>query len=183
MNKRTLLLIILCFLAFEKTSFAQFGVRTGLTSSNFTQYDFNARLGLHLGAYYNYSINDKFSVEPGLFYSQKGYTFKTPKINENINYIDIPVLVRYHVNEKFNVFAGPQASAPISRKYVRGNDAVNTSLQSIRGYDGAAVIGLGHQMPSGLNFQVSYEMGLVNLNYFNNNVKNQALKFSIGKNF
>jgi len=177
---KKILLIIFLF-SLINVSFSQVGIRTGIVSSNLTKYEFNARTGAHLGVYYNFNIGNRLKVEPGFFYTQKGYNSKSPKITENINYIDIPILFRFMITPEFNVFAGPQASTPISRKYKLGNNPVNTSLQTIRGYDGAFVLGAGYQLTSGLNFQASYEIGMVNLNYFNSAVRSRALRISIGK--
>lgn len=162
---------------------AQFGLRSGVNIANFDGYDFNSRVGYYFGVYYNKPIRDKISVEPGVFYSEKGYKATNPVITENLNYIDIPVLVRYHINETFNIFAGPQGSLLLNRKYQVDGGNVVTSMDAVRGYDIAGVLGVAVKLPRGFNVQANYDMGLVSLNYFDVNVKNRVFKVSIGKNF
>jgi hypothetical protein len=161
---------------------AQFGIRAGLSSSNFSDTNFNAKLGFHAGGYYRLGTGF-ISVEPGVQYSIKGYegNVKTTGavISEKLNYVDIPVLIRLNIYPFLNVFAGPQASLLLSRKYeLDGN--TDTSTEVISGYDLGGVVGLGVSLVSGINFQISYDLGLKSLNYYNADVKNRVLKLSVG---
>jgi hypothetical protein len=161
---------------------AQFGIRAGLSSGNFSDTNFNAKLGFHAGGYYRLGTGF-ISVEPGVQYSIKGYegNVKTTGavISEKLNYVDIPVLIRLNVYPFLNVFAGPQASLLLSRKYeLDGN--TDTSTEVISGYDLGGVVGLGVSLVSGINFQISYDLGLRSLNYYNTDVKNRVLKLSVG---
>lgn len=183
MKKIGVLAALFVLLFSANAAHAQFGIRSGVNIANFDGYDFNSRVGYYLGVYYNKSIKDKISVEPGVFYSEKGYKATSPIITENLNYIDIPVLVRYHINETFNVFLGPQGSLLLNRKYQNDGGDVVTSTSTVRGYDIAGVFGIALNLPKGLNLQANYDLGLVSLNYFNVNVKNRVFKVSVGKNF
>ncbi|PSK97933.1 porin family protein [Cecembia rubra] len=181
MRKLSLITLLLCLIVSSEV-FAQFGVRAGANISNFQGFDYESRIGMHLGAYYDLDLNSGFSIEPGLFFSQKGFKSNNLEIKENVNYIDIPVLVRYHFEDIFNVFAGPQGSLTLSRNYSEGNFS-SKDKNILRGYDFAAVLGAGIKLPYDMNFQLSYDFGLLNLNYFDQNVKNRAFKISVGKSF
>jgi hypothetical protein len=161
---------------------AQFGIRAGLSSGNFSDTNFNAKLGFHAGGYYRFGTGF-ISVEPGVQYSLKGYEGNVKStgavISEKLNYVDIPVLIRLNIYPFLNVFAGPQASLLLSRKYeLDGN--TDTSTEVISGYDLGGVVGLGVSILSGVNFQISYDLGLKSLNYYNTDVKNRVLKLSVG---
>lgn len=178
---KKLFLFLLAFGLFF-AAHAQFGIRAGVSSGNFSDTNYNAKLGFHVGGYYRLG-NRSFSVEPGAQYAVKGYegnaTTNGAVISEKLNYIDIPVLFRLNVYEFLNVFAGPQASLLLSRKYeLDGN--TDTSTEPIRGYDIGGVVGLAVSIPSGVNFQISYDLGLTSLNYYNTDVKNRVLKLSVG---
>lgn len=164
------------------TAHAQFGARTGLNSSNFSDTNFSNKQGFHLGAYYKIHLG-VIDIEPGLQYSKKGYEGTEDasgiEVNERLNYIDVPVLVRFNVLEVVNIFGGPQASVLASRNYELGN-ITSSSTDVIRGYDIGAVVGVGINLPLGFNVQASYDLGLTNLNYFNTDVKNRVFKVSIG---
>ncbi|MBA4301264.1 porin family protein [Algoriphagus alkaliphilus] len=167
------------------TAQAQFGVRAGFNSANFSNTNFEAKAGFHLGAYYSIGT-DFISFEPGIQYSQKGYQATEAgtgrSVDEKLGYIDIPVLVRLNLIPSVNIFAGPQASLLASSVYKLGDDTFDSSA-AIRGYDLGGVVGAQVKLPMGLNAQASYDFGLSSLNYYNTDVKNQVFKISLGYSF
>ncbi len=161
---------------------AQFGIRAGFNSANFSDTNFDAKAGYHFGAYY--TVEGTFlSVEPGLFFSKKGYRGEEAgtgrKVDENLSYVDVPLLFRLNVLPSLNVFAGPQASLLLARDYQIG-DQISNSTDVIRGYDLGGVVGAQVVLPFGLNAQANFDFGLTSLNYFNTQVKNQVFKVSLG---
>jgi hypothetical protein len=182
MNRYSFLLLGVLMIFFSTGANAQFGARGGLNVANFDGFSFNSRVGFHLGAFYEYELQPEWSIEPGIYFSQKGYRSSSGDIRENLGYIDIPILVRYNFAEMFNVFAGPQASLLVSRKY-DNNGNISQTMEILRGYDLAGVLGAGVDLPYDINLQVSYDFGLVSLNYFDVNVKNRVFKFSVARRF
>ncbi|WP_291783565.1 porin family protein [Cecembia sp.] len=181
--KKPFLLLFGVLLVFSATnSYAQFGARGGLNVANFDGFSFNSRLGFHLGAFYEYELQPEWSIEPGIYFSQKGYKSSSGDIRENLGYIDIPILARYRFADMFNVFAGPQGSLLVSRNYTL-NGNVSQTMEVLRGYDIAGVLGAGVDLPYDINLQISYDLGLVSLNYFDVNVKNRVFKFSVARRF
>lgn len=179
------ILLVFFLVGFVATAQAQFGVRAGFSSSNFSNTNFNSKSGIHIGAYYTLGKNF-ISVEPAILFSQKGY--KTTQavtgdaVEEKLGYIDVPVLVRVKLIPILNVFAGPQASLFASSDYQLGDQSSDSS-EAIKGYDIAGVIGAQVLLPLGFNAQASYDFGLVSLNYYNADVKNQVFKLSVGYTF
>lgn len=168
---------------------AQFGARAGFSSANITDFSSDAVAGLHLGAYYKKEFGF-IDVEPGIQFSQKGYknvavgmTGVSLTQDERLNYIDVPVLVRFNFLPFLNVFAGPQGSILVSRKLELSNGASETTTEPVKGFDIAGVIGLNAKLPWNLNAQMSYDIGFQSLNYYDQDVKNRALKISIGYDF
>ncbi|MBC6368367.1 porin family protein [Algoriphagus sp. AK58] len=182
MKKILLAFFVLGFVASAK---AQLGIRGGFSSANFSNSDFTALSSFHVGGYYQISSGGLFSFEPGIQYSGKGYNTTSiagEDVTDKLGYLDVPVLVRLNFLPILNVFAGPQLSFLMSRDYTRGTSSSN-SLEPVRGYEYGAVVGVGVSIFSGLNAQVSYDMGLSSLNYFNTDVSNRVLKLSLGYTF
>ncbi len=181
---KKIFLVLLAFGLFQSAQ-AQFGVRAGWSSANFEDTNFRNKSTFHVGGYYRAEAG-AFSIEPGLQFSQKGYETNDgqtgAKIDEQLSYIDVPLLFRLNFLPSLNVFAGPQGSILISRKYTDGMDT-NTSTEIIRGYDIAGVVGLGVSLPWGINAQASYDFGFTSLNYFDTNVTNRVFKLSLGWDF
>lgn len=96
-----------------------------------------------------------------------------------MSYLDIPVLVRYAVNEDFNVFAGPQAGFLIARTYTEGSVKI-TDTAPVGGYEIGGVFGVGYQLTPEINLQASYDFGIVPFKYFQADVNNTVYKISVG---
>jgi len=181
------LLVLVFALGFFGTAEAQFGVRAGFSTANFSDFDSDPIAGFHAGAYFRKELGF-ISIEPGLQFSQKGYEsdglIGTPPIqNDRLSYVDVPVLFRVDFLPFLNVFAGPQGSVLVSRKLNYVDGGTETSTEPIKGYDIAGVVGVGANLPLGLNAQVSYDIGFQSVNYYNQDVKNNVLKISIGYDF
>jgi hypothetical protein len=179
-------LSLLAFLIFASAAQAQIGVRVGVGSTNFSTEDvqraFTSLIRPHLGAYYGMKATEKLTVEPGLFYSGKGMTTvndKNKEFTESLSYVDIPVLVRYALNEDFNVFAGPQAGFLLGRTYTKGSEKI-TDTAPVGGYEIGGVLGVGYQLTAELNLQASYDFGIAPFKYFQADVNNTVFKLSIG---
>ena len=179
-------LLLLAFLIFASAAQAQIGVRAGVGSTNFSTEDvqraFTSLIRPHLGAYYGMKATEKLTVEPGLFYSGKGMTTvndKNKEFTESLSYVDIPVLVRYALNEDFNVFAGPQVGFLLARKYTEESLKL-TNTAPVGGYEIGGVFGVGYQLTAELNLQASYDFGIAPFKYFQADVNNTVFKLSIG---
>ena len=181
-------LLLLTFLTFAVAVQAQIGVRAGIGSSNFSNGDvqrgFSSLIRPHLGAYYGLEATEKLTVEPGLFFSGKGIrtccnTSTNKEFEESLSYLDIPVLVRYAVNEDFNVFAGPQAGFLLARTYT-SDDKKFTDTAPVGGYEIGGVFGAGYKLTSGINLQASYDFGIAPFKYFQADVNNTVFKLSVG---
>lgn len=180
-------LLLIAFLIFAATAQAQLGLRAGLGSSNFSigdvQRGFTSLIRPHLGAYYGLEVTEKLTVEPGMFFSGKGITTTKNSTNEEFKesliYLDIPVLVRYAVNEDFNVFAGPQAGFLITRTYTEGSVKLTTTTP-IGGYEIGGIFGVAYKWTSGINLQASYDFGIAPFKYFEVDVNNTVFKLSVG---
>ncbi|EOZ96893.1 hypothetical protein A33Q_2203 [Indibacter alkaliphilus LW1] len=161
---------------------AQVGLRTGLNVSNFNGYSFDSRVAFRAGVFYGLDLMENIKIEPGLYFSQKGIQESSDGISDRLSYIDIPVVVRYGLSEKLNVFAGPQASVLAARRY-ENPDGVSRATSTIRGYDLGAVLGVFYELYDGLGAQLGYDMGLISLNYFDTNVKSRVFHFTLSKTF
>lgn len=177
-------LLLLSFAIFGMMTFqdlhAQGGLRTGINVSNFNGYSFDSRVAFRAGAFYGVEVMENIKIEPGIYFSQKGIKSDVEAVNDRLSYIDVPIVVRYSVTEKFNVFAGPQASVLAARRF-EGPDGVSRATSTIRGYDLAAVLGVAYEIYNGVGVQVGYDLGLIDLNYFDTNVKSRVFHFTVSK--
>ncbi len=79
------------------------------------------KLGLFVGTSINARFNKKVSLEMGFYFSQKGSRHNpNPKSGDysfyrvNLNYIDLPVSFRYHLNSEYFTTFGPSIAYLVS---------------------------------------------------------------------
>ena len=112
----------------------KFGAKVGLNLSNLTgDYpteidEHNSKLGFHIGGFAEYPINEQFTLQPELLFSTQGntYGFKDyygsgsyydgVDYNLKLNYLNIPVILKYKVIEKLSIDFGPQIGYLMSAK-------------------------------------------------------------------
>ncbi|WP_026235889.1 porin family protein [Echinicola pacifica] len=169
-----------------------FGIRGGANFFNWggddgSNNDYTNRAGFHAGVYGNMFVTDRLSIEPGVYYSQKGT--EADNIAESrtiLEYVDVPILLRFYATDGFNIFAGPQGS--ILTKAELEGDAFGTTFgferDDINDLDAGLVFGVGYNLPVGINVQGSYDLGLTPV--FKDSdaeVYNRGFKVSLGYSF
>lgn len=106
------------------------------------------RTGFHLGLSVDYALSDLLGVYSSLSYSQKGWTESTHyewtyeedyylsrnKMKVNLNYLDLPIGMRYKISENVHVFGGLLVSFLLS-------DDDNVEYEFESEYDGISYDG------------------------------------------
>jgi hypothetical protein len=121
----TLLLCLVTGIATAQTQ-STFGAKGGINiagttfkdPSPFSDGDAKARLAFYLGVYANRPVNDKFSIQPELLFSSQGLRLADNGNRENwrnvMNYLNIPIMAQYKINDRFYAEAGPQIGILLS---------------------------------------------------------------------
>jgi opacity protein-like surface antigen len=130
-------IILTSFMLCSVFAFSQeikFGSKVGLNLSNLrgdypTGIDeHNSKIGFHIGGFAEYEINDKFTLQPELLFSTQGNTYgykdyygggsyyDGADYNLKLNYINLPIILKYKIIEKLSIDFGPQISYLMSAK-------------------------------------------------------------------
>ena len=169
-----------------------FGVRGGANffnwgGSDISSNDYANRIGFHAGIFANMFVVDRFSIEPGVYYSVKG-TQSDNFVDSRavLNYIDVPILLRFYATEGLNFFAGPQGSILTGSRFEA--DALGSTFDwqtdAINDIDAGLVFGVGYNLPVGLNLQASYDYGMTPIFKDSDaDVFNRGFKLSLGVSF
>lgn len=198
----------LFFVIFCLTSFAMqaqeihFSPKVGMNVASMTNSDgSDPRIGLNAGVTAEISLGSGFAIEPGVFYSMQGFKASGGGVDAKLknDYINVPVLAKYYVYEGLNVFAGPQVGFLVNSKVTGSASGVSASIDmkdAFKTVDFAAVIGVGYQLPIGLNFAANYNFGLINvleddsfdvvgqaLDWENQKSRNNVFQISVGWRF
>jgi hypothetical protein len=81
-------------------------------------------MGLAVGGFVTFALGPTLALQPELLYVMKGvrYERETDRLKFNLNYIDLPVLLKYRFattgSMRPSLFAGPVASALLSAKMI-----------------------------------------------------------------
>lgn len=146
--------------------------------------DYTNRVGFHAGIYGNMFVTDRFAIEPGAYYSVKGTEADNIVDSRSIlTYVDVPILLRFYASEGLNLFVGPQGSILVGSK-LEGDAFGQTftfDTDDINDLDAGLVLGIGYNLPIGLNIQGSYDLGLTPVfKDSDDNIYNRGFKISLG---
>lgn len=152
------------------------GLKVGVNYANFTNSDIqtDAITSFHGGLVAEFPLLKNFSLQPELLYSTQGAELNDfgQQIKNELGYISIPVLAKFHLNDDLSLELGPQASFLLSeRNEVDAGDS-NT-------FDFAVAGGLTYKFGKHFFIQGRYGIGLTEPKR-DADVKNSVLQGSIG---
>lgn len=140
------------------------GVKAGLNFSNQnvdwdgSNIDTEVKVGIHLGGYMVVTLNEKFGIQPEILFSMQGAKFPDYDGKTNFNYLNVPILARYQINEMFSVHAGPQIGFLLTANTEEDGDKFDQK-DDFDGIDIGGAIGVGAEWPSGLSCGARYVLG------------------------
>lgn len=196
----------------------KFGAKAGVNFSTLTGdiEGASSLVGFHVGAFAEIPFAEKFAFQPELLYSTQGAkstfddgetTFDT---ETKLGYLNIPLMVKYYVAEKFSLEFGPQVGFLLSAKSstdfgidlesafgdlgsVDGLDDLVSDLgasadikDSLNSVDFGLNFGAGYDFTDHFTAGARYNLGLSNIyktDYTDANVKNSVISVSVGYKF
>jgi len=199
-------LLVLAF-GFTYAQKAEFGIKGGLNSSNFSGdtegVDFKSRVGFNVGAFAAIKLSEKITLQPEILFSTQGAKAEnvtadvngvnyTADIEFNLSYINVPVMFKYYVADKFNLEAGPQigflTSAETSTKVDGFNQTVDQDAKDyFESVDFGFNLGAGYDFTNKISAGIRYNIGLSNVWKTqpgdNSESQNSVLSLSVGYKF
>jgi len=197
MKKTRILLFAVAGMLMTLTAFSQaqvgIGIKGGLNFANINTTtsiaaNYENRTGYHFGAYALFKFT-KIGIQPELLYSKQGttVTFSTSNLDANYDYIAIPVILKLYLVGGLNLQAGVQfgflgSSTGDVLDTASGAIATNQSLSSyMTSSDFSVPVGIGLDLPFGLNVTGRYNIGVSDVNAKTGTV-NPALVSALGTN-
>ena len=168
-----------------------FGVKTALNISGLSgtnTEDYNMKTGLALGGFTELTINDKVSLKPELLFSMQGAVSQTNNVDTCIkmNYIDLPILVKFDIIDRLYAEIGPELGFLISAKQKTG-DLDSISIKDIfNTLEVGLNLGIGYEMVENILFSLRYNGGIRNIDDSNINdvtLRNNLFQFAVGYRF
>jgi opacity protein-like surface antigen len=161
---KKILLTAVAVFAFSLTNAqdVKFGAKAGLNFSSLANAEgAKTQVGFHVGGYATISVSDKFAVQPELLYSAQGAKFDGD-VNYNLSYINIPVMAKFYVADKFNLEAGPQIGLLMSATAKSSAGSLDLKENS-KTMDFGLNFGAGYDVAENINVGLRYCLGLSQL--------------------
>lgn len=173
-----------------------FGLKAGLNMSMITGASnqiMSSSNGFHAGAFLEFKALGKIAIQPELLFSTQGAKLESKDLTSvtttKMNYVMVPVMVKYYPIAGLFFEAGPQAGFLITAKEdFEDKIATTNSSEDIKdktkAFDMSANLGVGYDILDKVVVQVRYCIGLTNTSTVENvNTKNGVFQMSLGYKF
>ena len=210
MKKSMLVLgaVLLCATVTAQTEKVKLGVKAGLNISSLTsnenELQSSDKTGFSAGVMAEIPLTKNFAIQPELTYSQQGMKFSYSdadvvnshyKSTIQLNYINIPVMLKYYVVKGLSVQAGPQIGILLkaNNKYQDNflgydNHEKFNLADYANGIDTSVNFGLGYQFKdkfyTDLRYNLSYSDifrdASANTYVINSDMKNRVFQITVG---
>ncbi len=162
----------------------KFGAKGGINFANLTGDDVDADMlvGFHLGVTAEYTFNEKIGIQPELLFSAQGAKADGEDFKAKLNYLNLPVMLKYHVTKGFNLQMGPQVGFLLDSK-LEGNGDEGDADEIFKTVDFGVNFGLGYQFNENIFIEGRYNLGLSDIVKEDGKAKNSVFQISVGYMF
>lgn len=208
--KKTMLILYTIFISvtvMAQNEKVKLGVKAGLNISSLNFYESelssSSKTGFTAGLMVEIPVAKNFSLQPELLYSQQGTKtsfFDQDVTNSNfkgtieLNYLNIPLMLKYYVIKGLSLQAGPQiglllkANSKYQDNFLGYENQESFNLKKYSsGIDTSINFGLGYQFKDKFYTDFRYNISYSNVfkdgdaNYFiNHDMKNRVFQITIG---
>ena len=181
--KKTVIVLLLAFCS--TTAFSQgldLGIKAGVNFASITDASgLSNRTGFVAGGFVGAKLGDKLGLQADLLYSQQGAEFELGSFD--LDYVNVPIVLKYFVTDIFHVHAGPQFGVLIDDE---AQTVIGETINDIatNNFDVAGVLGIGADLPMGIRIAGRYNFGLTDVpDAPGATGKNSVITLSLGYSF
>jgi hypothetical protein len=182
MKRYIYILVASTFLVSSVKAQLSYGVKAGgALTALLGDYYIHNKVGFYAGVFGAIPLRKSFSLQAELNYSAQGTKqlfhfggtwdpvmgYTTPEYKEKIlywlNYLNLPVLVKYKTTSGFFVEAGLQAGLLMGAHAKASNGIKIDVKNSLKSFDLSGVVGAGYQFLNGLGVNLRYNRSLTDI--------------------
>jgi hypothetical protein len=167
--------IVCCLLISSLSIWAQgidLGVKAGVNFANLSDAkNFDSKTGYTFGFFAGIKFSDKIGIQGDLLYSAQGVD------DIDLNYVNVPIVLRYFIISKLNVQVGPQFGFVVDDNV---KEFFGNSLEK-KDFDLSGIVGLGYDLPLGFRVEGRYNFGFSDA--IDDLGKNSVFNLSVGYSF
>jgi hypothetical protein len=158
----------------------KYGIKMGSCISSFSGLDGgSSKIGYNIGGFAEIALSEKLVFQPELLYATVGalsentigsYVFTS---KDKLNYINIPLILKYKVAEKFGLEFGPHVGFLLSGEFISSQSssliggttytAYTTSSTDMVGVNNLSYglnLGAGYDLTKNVNLDLRYSLGM-----------------------
>ncbi|MHA7944366.1 porin family protein [Formosa sp. 3Alg 14/1] len=160
----------------------QFGAKAGVNFSKLIGDDFDdvdSRTSFNAGLLAEIPISERFSFQPEVFYSGQGFDvleidqdniFDTDQnVEYQLDYIQVPLLIKAYIVEGLSVEVGPQFGFKIHEEFDSepnsdgGDLEIDSNDSYVKDFETSLAFGTSYKFDGGLFLSARYTLGLTNI--------------------
>lgn len=197
--KKVIIMLAAALISVSAMAQVRFGVKVGADLTNFwgEGFDHSMKPAYQIGALMEYKFNDKFAIAPeAVFAAQGGKHVKEDDVDRdeltfNLNYINVPVMLKYYVTPDFAIDLGPQVGFNVYSKYTNNsigkidNDKGKTThdlKETTKAVDFGVGLGGTYSLTENAFLQARYTLGLTKVFDYSES-KNGNIQVAFGWKF
>ena len=194
--KKVILVLVILIAVHATAQKVNFGVKAGLNMSMLTgskEQIMSSNNGFFAGPFLEFKLLGKVAVQPELLFSAQGAKFKAKDLTfattTKMNYLLVPVMMKYYPVAGLFIEAGPQAGFLVSAKQEVEDKVTNIRTsedikKETKEFDLSLNVGVGYDILDKVVTQMRYCIGLTDTSTLENtNLKNGVFQLSIGYKF
>lgn len=158
--KKAIILLAVSFTVVISHAQVKFGVKGGLNIATIVgKYveGYTSKVGIHLGGLANLPLTSKLSAQGEVYYSMQGANWDGEG-KSSLNYLQIPVMVKYNFTPQIFAEAGPQIGLLVSAKDTYDGESTDIK-EFLESTDLSLAIGGGYNVNSRLSIYARYNVG------------------------
>jgi long-subunit fatty acid transport protein len=201
--KKVLLIVVVTLLGLGNVSAQEvkLGAKLGLNLSSLrSDMDFDSKIGFNLGVFAEINLSDKLIFQPELLYSTQGASLEESfdsnsfKATNSVDYLNIPLMLKYGVTDKLFLEFGPQLGFLLSAKskFEETFDGESISEEEdikefFKSIDFGLNFGASFDVAENIMIGARYNLGLTNIideeDSGDDKVQNAVFSLSLGYRF
>ena len=162
------------------TAFSQsidLGIKAGANFSNISDASgLSNKTGFQAGIFGGIKFSSKLGIQADILYSQQGAKFNGGDFD--LNYVNVPVVVKYYLFHGLNLQAGPQFGFVVDDNITK----VFGSIAKAEKSDVSGIVGAGYDFPFGIRLDARYNFGFTDV-MKDGDGKNSVFSVALGYSF
>ena len=187
------LVLITTGTAFTQDLNLEFGPKAGLSISGFrtprrfAEGDLSPRIRTHLGIFASGAVADQLRLQGELLFSLQGATefseFANSKIRISVNYVNVPVMLKYEVIDGLFVYIGSQLGVLVTSKgkVLQGQfEGTYDNKDDTKALDLSFLLGASYEIVARVVIEGRHNIGLIDLDKEAPIFRNRVFQISVG---